>query len=133
MLASGMSGIPPEHRPTRHQASRALRFCLLLPIMGCAASKPQLAASPPPAPAAPLYSATIATIRPESSSQDPTGSLQKIMSILGQPVPRAADVSEIVMRMPDHSIKTSVQSSQPSLMAGARVVVIAGSTTSLQP
>jgi hypothetical protein len=101
--------------------------------VGCAAPKPQLAASPPPTPAAPLYSATIAAIRPESSSQDPTGSLQQIMSILGQPAPRAADVSEIVMRMPDNSVKTSVQPAQPALTAGAKVVVTAGPAAALQP
>lgn len=102
--------------------------------MGCAAPKPQLAASPQPqAPAAPLYSATIAAIRPESSSQDPTGALQQTLSILGQPAPQPVNVSEIVMRMPDNSIKTSVQPPQPALTAGSKIVVTAGSAASHQP
>lgn len=131
MLTSSMSRIPPEHR---RPASPALWLCLLLPLMGCAAApKPQLAVAPPPPQAAPLYSATIAAIRPESSSQDPTGSLQQIMSILGEPAPQAANASEIVMHMPDNSIKTSVQSTQPALAPGARVVVTAGPAASSQP
>jgi hypothetical protein len=129
MLTSYMSRIMPEHRST----SRVSWLYLLLPLMGCAAPKPQLAVSQPPAPVAPLYTGTIAAIRPESSAQDPTGSLQQIMTILGQPAPQPANASEIIMRMPDNSIKTSVQAPQPALAAGSKVAVMAGSTAALQP
>ena len=55
------------------------------------------------------------------------------MSILGEPAPPPANASEIVMHMPDNSIKTSVQPPQSALTAGARVVVTAGPAASFQP
>jgi hypothetical protein len=129
MLTSGMFRISPEHRLPRLSC-----LCLLLPLLGCAAAKPQLAASSPPALVAPpLYTGTITAIRPESSTPDPTGSLQQIMSILGQPAPPPANASEIVMRMPDNSIKTSVQAPRPALAAGSRIIITDGPVTSLQP
>ncbi len=96
-----------------------LRLCLLLPIAACAAPKPQIAVSRP----APAYTGTIVSIRTESTAQDPTGALQQIASILGQPAPQPLTASEIVLRMPDGTIKTSVQPPSPALTAGGKAAI----------
>jgi hypothetical protein len=72
-------------------------------------------------------------IRPEASSQDPTGALQQIMSILGQPLPQAVETSEIVLHMPENMIKTSVQPQLASLMVGHKAMITGSPDTSIRP
>lgn len=74
---------------------------------------------------APAYSGTIVAIRTESTVPDPTGALREIASILGQPAPQPVTASEIVLRMPDGAIKTSVQPPSPALMAGGKAAITA--------
>jgi hypothetical protein len=131
MLASNMPHLTPIHWPSLRPTYRMLGLSLLL--SSCAATKAQIAVNQPQQLAPPTYSGTIAAIRPVSSSQDPTGSLRQIMSILGQTAPQPVDASEIVIRMPDDTIKTSVQPPQPSLMAGNKAVITAAPDATIQP
>ena len=101
--------------------------------MGCAASKPQLAATQPQRTAVPVFTGTIAAIRPETSSQDTTGSVQQIMSILGEPAPPSLNASEIVLHMADNTFKTSVQPPSPGLTAGSRAAVMPPPNATIQP
>lgn len=118
----------------RFRCTRPLaRLCLLLPLAACAAPRPQLAANPPPVTAPITYSGTIIAVRPESSSQDPTGSLQQIMTILGQPAPQPLNCSEVALRLPDGTVKTSVQPSQATLAVGSKAAITATSTAAIQP
>jgi hypothetical protein len=109
-----------------------LGLCLVLPLIACAA-KPQLAAAPPPPVAAPSYTGTIAAIRPESSGQDTTGSIQQIMTILGQPAAPAADASEVVLRLSDNTVRTNVQAPSAALAPGNRAMVTAPPNATIQP
>ena len=124
----------PVPRTTRFSANRRmLGLCLLLPVIGCAASKPQVATVQPLPMAVPAYTGTIAAIRPETSAQDTTGSIQQIMSILGQPAPPSLDASEIVLRLTDNTVRTSVQASSTSLTAGSKAMVTAPPNVTIQP
>jgi hypothetical protein len=123
----------PEPRTARHHIGYILGLALLTPTIGCSSHTPQPIASQPQ-PAGPRANAgTVAAVRPVSSAQDPTGSLHQIMSILGQAAPQPADASEIVLRMPDNTVKTSVQAPQTTLAAGSRAAVTAGPIATIQP
>jgi len=105
----------------------------LAPLAACAAPKPQLPVTQQQSVAPVVYPGTVVAIRPESSSQDPTGSLQQIMSILGQPAPQPLNASEVVMSMPDGTVKTSVESPTTSLTVGSKAAITANSGTGTQP
>jgi hypothetical protein len=109
-----------------------LVLCLALPVIGCASPKAPASVTPQ-AMAAPGISGTIAAIRPVTSSQDPTGALKQIMSILSQSAVPAVSASEIVMRLPDDTIKTSVQPAPAPLAPGSRAAITAGPDTAIQP
>lgn len=129
-----MPDTQPAPGTTRFSTSRSmLGLCLLLPIMGCAASKPQVAAIQPLPMAVPAYTGTIAAIRPETSSPDTTGSIHQIMSILGQPAPPSLNASEIVLRLADNTVRTSVQPSSTPLVAGSKAMVTAPPNVTIQP
>jgi hypothetical protein len=83
--------------------------------------------------AVPAYTGAIAAIRPETSAQDTTGSIQQIMSILGQPAPPSLDAPEIVLRLTDNSVRTSVQASSTSLVAGSKAMVTSPPNVTIQP
>ena len=123
----------PTHRTARHCIGHMLGVALLAPTVGCAPSHPQLAVSQPQPSGPPANAGTIAAVRPVSSASDPTGSLHQIMSILGQPAPQPADASEIVLRMPDNSVKTNVQARPATLAAGSRAAITAGPVATIQP
>ena len=55
------------------------------------------------------------------------------MSILGQPVPQVTDASEIVVRMPDDTVKAKVQAPQSALGVGSKAVITTGPTATIQP
>lgn len=122
----------PKGRTTRYRAARLLGLCPLLVAAGCATSKVPVAAVQPQPSAPPAISGTIAAIRPETSSPDPTGSLQQIMSILGQPAPQVTDASEIVVRMPDDTVKAKVQAPQSTLAVGSKAVITTGPAATIQ-
>jgi hypothetical protein len=123
----------PSNPNSPHPIHRVLGLCLLLQIAGCAAPKAPIAVSQPQQPAPRTYSGTIAAVRPVSSAPDQTGSLRQILSILGQATPQPIDASEIVIRLPDNTIKTNVQAPQPSLMAGNKAVITPEPAAMIQP
>lgn len=137
MLMTLMPRKTPQPGSRRDQTRRILIFGGLLLGAGCASPTPKLAARQTPPPAPPSYAGTIVAIRPESSSQDPTGSIQQIMSILGetapQPAPQVVSASEIVIRMPGDTIKTSVQPHQDTLAVGSPAAIVEASDPSIKP
>jgi hypothetical protein len=122
---------PAASRP--HCAKFLKTLSLLLPLAACAAPRPQAPAPAPQPVAQTIFSGTILSIRPESAAQDSTGSLQQIMTILGQPAPQPLNASEIVLRLPDGTIKTSVQAPQDSLSVGGKAAITAAAASGLQP
>lgn len=81
---------------------------------------------------APAPPGTVAAIRSVTSSPDPTGSVRQIMSILGRSMPQLAEASEIIMRLPDESIKTNVQP-PASLSVGEKAAITTGPDATIQP
>jgi hypothetical protein len=55
------------------------------------------------------------------------------MSILGQRAAQPLNASEVVMSMPDGTVKTSVESPATSLTVGSRAAITANSGTGAQP
>jgi hypothetical protein len=55
------------------------------------------------------------------------------MSVLGQTAPQPVDASEIVIRLPDNTVKTNVQAPQPALASGNRAVITAEPSPTIQP
>lgn len=108
-------------------------FGLLLSTAGCAAATPEHAVAQALSAGLPVYSGTIIAVRPEASYPDPTGALYQIMSILGQPVPRAVSASEIVIRMPGDTIKANVQPPAAAQLVGAKATLITTSMALIQP
>lgn len=119
-----MSMPMPAQGISRPKTGRLLRLCLVLPVLGCSPAPKPLTVSQPTLPP-PTSTGTIAAIRPESSLQDPTGALRQAMSILGYPAPPAVDMSEIVIRLPGDTIKTSVQPLPARLAVGSRAMITA--------
>ena len=104
---------------------------LLAPLSSCAQPQKQLAASPPPA-AAPPPPCVVAALRPVSSASDPEGALAQIMSILQQPLTPASG-TEIIVRLPDNSVHSLVQSDASSLAPGIKAGIFRTPAVSIQP
>lgn len=55
------------------------------------------------------------------------------MTILGESAPQAVTASEIIVRLPDDTIKTNVQSSPSSLAVGSEAAITTGPDATIQP
>jgi hypothetical protein len=55
------------------------------------------------------------------------------MTILGEAAPQPLQAAEIALRLPDNSIKTSVQAPVAALAPGSRAAITTGPDATIQP
>lgn len=115
--------------PTRHYLLVA-SFCL---IGGCANPTPKAVTSQVLPTPLPRVTGTVIAIRLEVTD-DPTGALRQIMSILGQPSPApGAEASEYILRLPADMIKAGVQRPDGRLAIGSNAAIDGAAEASIQP
>ena len=130
-----MLAAAPKHLKSCRNMRSTAWVALLLPLSCCAAAAPKMVETQPAAPAPPLFTGVVVAIRPETSAPDPTGAYGQIMAILGRPaaVPATVSASEIVLRLPDDSVKTNMQEDPGGLTVGSKAMVTAPPDSSIQP
>lgn len=109
-------------------------LALLSGLTGCATPAPVTQASRQ-ATTGSFYTGTVVSVRHVGTTANSTGSVNQVMSVLGQPpaIPQSSAM-EIVIRLADGSVRTFAQPSQPALNGlspGKRVTVTEAAETTI--